>query len=303
MKPGWHSESILIYWVLVRCNTRYIRPDYTIENFLKMIEKYKIMFVTLKAKDIFAAIKTNIIESLDFSTVKIAMTTGEHLSQKVREEFQKYLKNGFVCPLYGVSDVGGALTSVALGKPIPQSVGKITKNTLFKIISETGEALGPNEIGEIYCQFLGAPFTGYYKDEKLSKESVTDDNYFKTGDIGYFDENLNLFLVERKKYLISYRGGWINQSDVERIIIDHVKGIDGVCVLDVENDEHGVMPIIVIIPEKGITLKEDEIIKIVHQHHEIKFDTRVFFMDKLPLTISGKYKKHLVRNNILKFMK
>lgn len=92
----------------------------------------------------------------------------------------------------------------------------------------------------------------------------------------------------------------LNQWDVEKIIIDNVKGITAVCVVDVESDKHGVMPYIAIVPEKGVTLSESDIVKTVMEHHPFEFETGVFFFDKLPDTISGKFKKHLVREMILK---
>lgn len=255
----------------------------------------------MKPKDIFVAIKSDIIGDLDLSCVEVVGSTGEHLSPKVGAEFESFLPNGVVCPAYGMSDLAGGLTSAVKERVLPGSVGKIQKNSKARIADEDGSYLGPNEIGEIYIKTF-APFKGYYQNERATKDSVTSDGYFKSADMGYIDLHGNVFLVDRKKYLISYRGGWINQSEIERIVLDHVADVASVCVVDVEDDVNGVIPVIAVIPEKGALLNEQHIIDIVNSHHEFPFETRVFFFEKLPITLSGKYRKHLVREMVLKQM-
>lgn len=301
MKPGWVSETMAVFWSFLTLNTRIISATYTIDDFLRLIAKHRVQFAFMKPKDIFLAIKSDVIKGLDLSCVEIVGSTGEHLSVKVGVEFEKFLPNGIVCPAYGMSDIAGGLTAAVKEQVLPGSVGKITKNAKARIADEDENYLGPNEIGEIYIKNF-APFKGYYQNDNLTKDSVTPDGYFKTADIGYIDLQGNVFLVDRKKYLISYRGGWINQSEVERIVLDHVSGVASVCVVDVEDDVNGVMPVIAVIPEKGVSLNEQQIIDIVNVHHEFPFETRVFFFEKLPITLSGKYRKHLVREMVVKLM-
>lgn len=303
MRPGWHSIAILLFWTLTSNLTVVVRAKWTIDQFLLMIAKHKINAIFTKPKDIFVAIKSPIIEKVSLDALKLVASTGEHMSAKVGEQIQKYVKNGIVQSLYGVSDVGGAITSIAYGKCPEGSVGKVGRNVQMKIIGENGKNLYPNEIGEIYVKYIYANFSGYYQNEKLTKECVDADGYFKTGDIGYVDESGNVFLVERKKYLISYRGEWINQSVIEKAVLDNVPGCDSVCAVDVEDEINGVIPIIAIIPEKGASLDEQEILKVARASHDFSFETKVMFFDKLPMTISSKFRKHLVRDLILKRLK
>lgn len=300
MRPGWYSIAILVFWTLTKSLTVVIRAKYTIDDFLHMISKHKVNAVFTKPKDIFVALKSKTINEVSLDSLKMVVSTGEHLSVKIGDAMQKYVKNGIVCSLYGVSDVGGALTTISYGKGPPGCVGKIGRNNLVKIIGEHGENLGPNEIGEIYIKNIYADFSGYYQNEKLTKDSVDFDGFFKTGDIAYVDETGNVFLVERKKYLISYQGEWINQSMIEKAVLENVPGCDSVCAVDVEDEVNGVIPIIAIIPEEGASLDEKEILKVIRASHNFPFETKVMFFDKLPMTISSKFRKHLIRDLILK---
>lgn len=301
MEPGWHSELILSFLVLIKHCVHVIRAHYTIDDFLLMLEKHKIQIVYIKPKDIFQMIKSETIQKVNLDNLIIVASTGEHMSIKMASDLQKYIPNGMITSAYGISDVGMALTEPSeLEGFVHQLVGRVRSGVEFIVVDDEGNRLGVKEIGELCLKSSVVPFPGYYKNEKLSKESVTSDGFFYTGDLGYLDEDGNVFLIERKKFNIPYRGKLLNQGDVERIILENVKGIVAVCVVDVESDEHGVMPYIAIIPEKGVTLAETDIIKTVMEHHPFEFETRVFFFEKLPMTVSAKFKKHLVRDMIMK---
>jgi len=103
-------------------------------------------------------------------------------------------------PVYGLNDSLLGLGSV--GKPIPKM--------LVKIVNEEGRSLHAGEKGEIA---LGGPciMKGYYKNPKATQAVLkTDDkgiHWLLTGDLGYLDENGNLYITGRKKYLIVLPGG------------------------------------------------------------------------------------------------
>jgi len=103
-------------------------------------------------------------------------------------------------PVYGFNESQGTLGSV--GKPI--------STILVKIVNEEGQSLQAGEKGEIA---LGGPciMKGYYKNSKATQEVIkTDENdirWLLTGDLGYLDEDGNLSITGRKKYLIVLPGG------------------------------------------------------------------------------------------------
>lgn len=299
MKPGWISEAKAIFLTLNSCNTRVIRADCNVDLFWKMVERNKVNVLIIKSIDVFETLKSKSIQEVDLKYVRMIAVTGQHLSPKLASDLQKLIPNGIVQSNYGMSEIACGVTDGNLRKP--SSVGRLIKNIEARVVDENGKKLDPNETGEIQVRPI-APFFGYYNNEKLTQESVTDDGFYKTGDIGYIDDECYVFLVDRKKSLISYRGEWINQKDIENIVMENVKEIQGVCVVDVESDEHGVIPVIAIVRSKGVDLSENDILDVIQQHHPIKFETKVFFFDSLPITISGKYRKHIVREQILRAM-
>ncbi|XP_063703824.1 uncharacterized protein LOC134833439 [Culicoides brevitarsis] len=304
MRPGWHTITGITMWILVRKLTLITCSTFSIDHFLEMLEKYKVDVAFVKPKDIFAAIKSETIKKVSLDSLKLMSSSGEHLSDKICKEMQNYLKNGIVGSIYGMTDIGGILTTLAYGKIAPKSVGKIAQNVLMKIVdTNTGENLPPGEIGEIYAKFLYADFAGYYKKSDLTEASRDEDGFFKTEDMGFVNKDGDVFLVERKKFLISYRGEWINQKVIEHAVLDKISGCAGVCCVNIEDDVHGEIPVVAVIAENNKNLNEEEIIKVVKESHPFQFETKIMFFDSLPMTISSKYRKYLVRNLVLERMR
>lgn len=301
MQPGWHSEFVLSFIILIQGCVRVIRAYYTIDDFLLMLERHKVQFIYIKPKDIFQMIKSQTIQMVNLDSLKRVASTGEHMSVKMASDLQKYIPKATILSTYGISDIGGGLTDCSDMKGfVHQLVGKIRRGFEFIVIDDNGKRLGPNQIGELCVKSMSLPFPGYYKNAKLTKDSLTPDGFFYTGDLCHLDKDGNIFIIERKKFNIPYRGQLLNQGNVERIILENVDGISAVCVVDVESDQHGMMPYIAIVPDQGMDLSEPDIIKTVMKHHPFEFETKVFFFESLPMTISSKFRKHIIREMIIK---
>lgn len=303
LRPGWQSEALALFHTFIGTHTRVIRAQQNIDSFLEMVQRHKIQLAFMAPKDIYAAIRSPVIKTVDLSSLRMISSGGNHLSDKIRMEFQRHVPKGLVNSSYGISDLCSKIAAAPMGtQATPGSVGKIAKNMEIRVMDDTGKRLSPGEIGEFYVKPTVTKFVGYYNNNKLTKESLDEKGFFKSGDIGYIDAEGNVFIVDRKKYLITYRGNWINTSEIEKIVLENVEGIEGVCVIDMEDPENGIIPVITIIPEEGVSLDAKDIIDTVHKHHELKFETKVFFFDSLPITISGKYIKYRIREMVKKLM-
>lgn len=117
---------------------------------------------------------------------------------------------------YGLSECSPIVCSNSFNNNIPSTVGKVLYGQRVKIIEEND-----SNVGEIVVKGKNV-MLGYYNNELLNQKSFTEDGYFKTGDLGYFDNAGCLHLVGRKKRLITTLTGQnIYLSEIEKLIMGY----------------------------------------------------------------------------------
>ncbi|MCI8876742.1 MAG: acyl--CoA ligase [Lachnospiraceae bacterium] len=156
-------------------------------------------------------------ENSDFKSVKYVALAGEVSNTNVFERTKKVFGVDYIVQLYGLTETSGLLAGNCIDKKAPfQSVGKVLNN--FKIRIKDGENIkGTNELGEI--QVKGESVTcGYYENDELNKNSF-DNEWFKTGDIGYIDDEGYLYIKGRIKNIIIVGGKNVYAEEVEKIVM------------------------------------------------------------------------------------
>jgi long-chain acyl-CoA synthetase len=124
---------------------------------------------------------------------------------------------------YGLTEVNGAVASMGGADYLkyPESCGKaIPPLTSIKIIREDGSDAKPGEWGEV-CIKSPSVMQGYLNRPDATAEALTTDGWFKTGDIGYINEEAYLFLVDRAKDIVIRGGENIGCAEVEGAIALH----------------------------------------------------------------------------------
>jgi len=127
--------------------------------------------------------------------------------------------------------------------------------------SETNEALGPNQEGEI-CVRGPLIMKGYIGNEKATKDMIDSDGWLRTGDVGYYDEEGFFFITDRVKELIKYKGLQVSPSELELLLLTHPDVMDA-AIGSIPDEMAGELPrgYVVRKPESKIT--EDELIKFI----------------------------------------
>lgn len=142
----------------------------------------------------------------------------EHVT-RIKEAFP----GGFPLLGYGLTETNavgcGNLNENYLAKP--GSTGRASKPLVdLAILDDDGNPLPNGQVGEV-CIRSVANFRGYWKNEEATKAAFTADGYFRTGDLGYLDEDDYLFIVDRKKDIIIRGGENISCIEVEDAIYAH----------------------------------------------------------------------------------
>jgi acyl-CoA synthetase (AMP-forming)/AMP-acid ligase II len=88
------------------------------------------------------------------------------------------------------------------------------------ILDDDGNSVAQGDVAEV-CIRTVANFRGYWRNEEATKDAFTDDQFFRTGDLGYLDEDGYLYIVDRKKDIIIRGGENISCIEVEDAIYAH----------------------------------------------------------------------------------
>jgi acyl-CoA synthetase (AMP-forming)/AMP-acid ligase II len=132
----------------------------------------------------------------------------------------------------------------------PASTGRPQKPVIqVAILGPGDEHLGPGEAGEIGIR-AACLFRAYWRDPEATSAAFTSDGYFRTGDIGYLDEDEYLFIVDRKKDIIIRGGENISSQEVEAACYGH-PAVSEASVFGVPCERLGEVPAAVIYSEQG----------------------------------------------------
>lgn len=154
-----------------------------------------------------------------------------------------------------MSEAAGFISSELMGPCRSDSVGQLVNCVLVKIIDDEGNRCGAGIDGQI-CVKLNYKFLGYYGNQSATDEIIDNESFLMTGDVGHFDEDGFLHIVDRKKDLLKYRGFQISPSEIEAFLINLPK-IRSVCVVGIPNDVSGDLPAAVVVRNSNDISKKE----------------------------------------------
>ena len=179
----------------------------------------------------------------------------------------------------------------------PSSTGRPHRPMVeLAILGDGDRHLPTGERGEIAIR-SAANIRGYWRDEEATRAAFTADGYFRTGDIGYLDEDNYLFIVDRKKDIIIRGGENISSAEVEAGIYAH-PAVSEAAVFGVPDERLGEVPAAVVYCETDRSLGRDSLLAFLEGRlAQFKHPAFLWFVDEpLPKLGTGKIDRIAVRN-------
>ena len=174
----------------------------------------------------------------------------------------------------------------------PGSVGYCLPNTQCKILDYTNdEELGPNQKGEIWVQGPQV-MKGYLGNQKATENMISEDAWLRTGDIGYCDEEGRLYVVDRLKELIKYKGRQVAPSELDAVLVSH-PAIADAGVIPSPDEDAGEVPKAFVVLKGEVTAQEliEFVAARVAPHKRIR---RVEFVKEIPRSNAGKILRRIL---------
>jgi malonyl-CoA/methylmalonyl-CoA synthetase len=196
---------------------------------------------------------------------------------------------------YGMTETNMNASNPLKGERKAGSVGKALKGTSIRITS-----IGENNLSEInepgMIEIKGPNvFTGYLNKPEKTKEAFTDDEYFITGDMGYFDKEGYLFITGRNKDLIISGGYNLYPKEIEDII-NQFDGIIESAVFGLSDDDLGEIPTAAIVANEN-NFNLDDLKKFIQENlARYKVPKKYFLISELPRNVMGKVQKNILKD-------
>jgi acyl-CoA synthetase (AMP-forming)/AMP-acid ligase II len=196
-------------------------PRFDTERFATLIEERRPTWLLMVPAQILLLLESGALAGRDTASVRMVMfgsaPTPPHALPALAEAFPRAaLVNG-----YGLTEGGGSTCTMPPGELLqrPGSVGKPVAGASVRVVDDGGDERPRGEVGEVTIR-LAAGERSYWNDPEASARTWRD-GWVHTGDLGYFDEDGYLYLVDRKKDMIN-RGGYnVYSIEVESALYEH----------------------------------------------------------------------------------
>jgi fatty-acyl-CoA synthase len=209
----------------------------------------------------------------------------EALARKLEEVFRRPYVEG-----YGLTETMAPSHINPPQRPKRQCAGIPFFNTDARVLDlETKAELGPGQVGEIIVHGPQV-FKGYWRQEQATRDAFTEHDgkrFFRTGDLGYYDEEGYFFITDRLKRMINASGYKVWPAEVEAMLYAH-PGIKEACVIGAPDGYRGETVKALIVPREAGLTAEQVIDWARERMAAFKVPRLVQFVEHLPKTATGK---------------
>ncbi|MBI2862400.1 MAG: long-chain-fatty-acid--CoA ligase [Chloroflexi bacterium] len=196
---------------------------------------------------------------------------------------------------YGLTEAGPSVSTLMPKYQATKmgSAGWALPLVHFRVVNEHGNDVQPREVGEIIVKD-DSVMIGYYNNPEATR-AVLHDGWLYTGDLGTFDEDGFLWVVDRRKDMIISGGVNIYPREIEEVLFRH-PAIEDVAVIGVPDEQWGESVKAFVVKGDGSSLTAEEVIEYCRDHlASFKKPRLVEFIPELPKTANGKVIKEKLR--------
>ncbi|KAK8512599.1 hypothetical protein V6N13_082863 [Hibiscus sabdariffa] len=269
-----------------------ILSKFNMNELLSAIDKYRVTCLPLVPPILLKLVKEadRIRKQYDLSSLQSIVCGGAPLSKDLISRFLDKFPTVEIRQGYALTESTGFGASVHRAEECRKygSVGLLSPNLEAKIVDpETGTALNVNQRGELWMR-APSVMKGYLNNAEATSETIDSEGWLKTGDLCYIDDDGYLYVVDRLKELIKYKGFQVPPAELEALLLSHPQ-ISDAAVVPFPDEEAGQCPMAYVIRKSGSNISETEIMDFVgKQVAAYKRIRKVAFVTSIPKNPSGK---------------
>jgi long-chain acyl-CoA synthetase len=265
-------------------------PRFDPDKALEMIERDQVTIFEGVPTMYSAMLASDKREQVDVSCLRLCISGGSAMPGEVMRQFEE----AFGCKVlegYGLSETSPV---ASFNHPDRErkagSIGTPIKGVEMKVVDDQGGEVDQGEVGEIAIRGHNV-MKGYWNQQEATDEVLSDDGWFRTGDMANIDDDGYFFIVDRKKDLI-IRGGYnVYPREVEEVLYEH-PAVAEAAVIGIADDSLGEEIGAAVVLKEGEQIDADGLKEYVkEQVAAYKYPRKIWFPDELPKGATGKILK------------
>jgi acyl-CoA synthetase (AMP-forming)/AMP-acid ligase II len=277
-----------------------VLPRFELEAFLAAIQTHRITGLYVAPPIVLALAKHPAVAQYDLSSLRYVISAAAPLDADLAAACAQRLGLPPVGQAYGMTELSPGTHVVpldAMREAPPGTVGKLIAGTEMRVVSldDPGKDLGVGEAGEILIRGPQV-MKGYLGRPDATGAMIDADGWLHTGDVGHVDRDGWLFVVDRVKELIKYKGFQVAPAELEALLLTH-PGIADAAVVGARDDDRNEVPHAYVVRQPAAAdLSAGEVMMYVAERvAPYKRVRRVTFIDAVPRAVSGKILRRQLR--------
>ena len=293
--PFFHIYGLVVLMcaALSRGSTLVTMPRFDLEEFLRLLQDQRITRAYVAPPIVLALAKHPLVDKYDLSELKSIFSGAAPMDASLEQACSERL-GCEVIQGWGLTETSPVVTTNynTPGGPRPGSVGVPLPNTEMRVVDPaTGADVSRGETGELLVRGPQV-MKGYLNAPEATAAMLDQEGWLHTGDLGTIDEQGYVFIVDRVKELIKYKGLQVAPAELEAVLLSHPKVSDA-AVVRFPDEEAGEVPKAFVVARDPVDPGElmAYVAERVAPHKQIR---QVEFVDEIPKAASGKILRRLL---------
>ncbi|HEX6958422.1 MAG TPA: class I adenylate-forming enzyme family protein [Ferrovibrio sp.] len=294
-----NTTLVSLFPTLAGGGTVLLMAKFDVVKYLELAEKYRVTHTMLVPVQYQRIMAHPDFDKYDLSAYRAKFCTSAPFNAALKADILKRWP-GKLLEFYGMTEGGGTCILIADEHPDKlHTVGRPAPGHDIRLIDEQGNELPPGEVGEIVGH-SGAIMTHYHKQPGKTAEAEwfdkTGKRFIRTGDMGRFDADGFLQLMDRRKDMIISGGFNIYPSDLEAVLREHPAVFD-VAVVGVASEQWGETPVAFVVRKENAATTAPELLAWANgKLGKMQRLSAIEFRDVLPRSAIGKVLKRELRD-------
>ncbi len=297
--PLYSNTTLVVFFpTLAFGGTVVLMPKFDAASYLRLAQTHRATHTMLVPVQYQRLMARPDFDAYDLSSFVLKFSTSAPFNAAIKADVLKRWPGGLI-EFYGMTEGGGTcILEVHLHPTKLHTVGRAAEGHDIRLIDDYGIEVASGEVGEVVGH-SGGMMIGYHRQPEKTREAEWFDEqgkrFIRTGDVGRFDADGFLTLMDRKKDMVISGGFNVYPSDLEAVLRQHPAVLEA-AVVGVPSEQWGETPVAFVVTKPGASTDASELMQFVNsQVGKTQRVTALRFLDELPRSAIGKVQKLILR--------